>query len=91
MRVLTASSTRSRFSGLTRAAPESTRETVGTDTPAIRATSAMVAGRLEPVVTRPPHPHAAPAAGHDRVTVPGHASESAISTSLESAITPLLR
>ncbi len=39
-----ARSTRSVFSGLTRAAPVSTRDTVGDETRANRATSAMVAG-----------------------------------------------
>ncbi len=37
-----AASTSARFAGLTRAAPVSTRETVGTDTPARSATSVIV-------------------------------------------------
>ncbi|KTR95317.1 hypothetical protein NS220_06475 [Microbacterium testaceum] len=39
-----AASTASRLAGLTLAAPVSTRDTVGTDTPARAATSAIVAG-----------------------------------------------
>jgi hypothetical protein len=46
LRALIAASTRSRLRGETRAAPESTRDTVGTETPASFATSAMVAGRF---------------------------------------------
>jgi hypothetical protein len=41
-----ARSTRWRFSSLTRAAPVSTRDTVGTETPALRATSAITGGLI---------------------------------------------